>query len=151
MYNNLDDTIDYNADSESYVSHQNMMLLHSSHKGFRQVKRRVGRKTIQLVYFITPYVPDSKIVNAVTGIRYRHDDPKCKYVVGSIQEDLFFKVSISNGENGQDPVLLFYDSPEQYEKHQFTTLNQTIKEQWLNKKMVYIRRKHLQKDNEYKL
>ena len=146
----MDDTMDYNADSDSYVSHQNAMMLHSSHKGFRQVKRRVGRKTTSLVYFTTPFTPDSKIVNAVTGIRYRDDDPKCKYVVGSIQEDLFFKVCVSNGENGQEPTLLFYDSPEQYEKHQFGTLSQPIKEQWLNKKMNYILHRRIQKKEDNK-
>lgn len=146
----MDDTMDYNADSDSYVSHQNAMMLHSSHKGFRQVKRKVGRKTTSLVYFTTPFTPDCKIVNAVTGLRYRDDDPKCKYVVGSIQEDLFFKVCISNGENGQESTLLFYDSPEQYEKHQFATLSQPIKEQWLNKKMNYILHKRLQKKEDGK-
>jgi hypothetical protein len=72
---------------------------------------------------------------------------KIKYLVGSIQEDLLFKVSISNGENKQGPVLLFYDSPEQFEKHQYITLDQSIKEKWLNQKMQFIYSKRLENKN----
>ena len=125
---------------QTHTTYQNKLSsMYSNHKGFHLVKRRIGRrKKVDIAYFTTSYVPESKIVNAITGFRYRDEDPKCRYLVGSIHEDLLFKVRISTGETGQDPVLLFYDSPEQYEKHQYTTLNQSIKENWLNKKMAYI-------------
>jgi hypothetical protein len=112
--------------------------LQNADKGFRQVKRRNGKISKYILdYYITSYTPDSRIRNAVTGIRYRDDNHKYKYVVGSLQENLFFKVSVSNGENGQEPVLLFYDSPEQFEKHQRMTLNTEIKEKWFQKNLEY--------------
>ena len=148
MYNNLDDTLDHSIDSDTIQSYNNRITLNlSSKKGFYLVRRKIGRrKKVEIGYFTTSYTPESKIVNAVTGYRYRDEDPKCKYVVGSIQEDLLFKVSISNGETGQEPILLFYDSPEQCEKHQHFTLNQPIKEKWLNKKMQYLHTMRLQQN-----
>ena len=71
----------------------------------------------------------SRIRNAVTGQRY-------PYLVGSINEDLFFKVSEATGRNGRKHTLtLFYDSPEQYENHHFTILSQDIKNRWQEKNM----------------
>lgn len=66
----------------------------------------------------------SQIRNAVTGL-------PTNYLVGSKEEDLFYKVSICTGvdkENG--PIHLFYDSPAQYENHQFTTVSEDVKEWW---------------------
>jgi len=69
------------------------------------------------------------IRNAETGNYY-------KYKVGSKEEDLFFKLALSSGElnasNGSN--ILFYDSPEQYEKHLLNVLRDEIKEKWLLKK-----------------
>lgn len=69
----------------------------------------------------------SRIRNAVTGQRYPH-------LVGSSDEDLYFKVSDSTGREGRSyPLTLFYDSPEQYENHFFTTLEPHIKSLWQDK------------------
>lgn len=62
------------------------------------------------------------IRNAVTGERY----PGQK--VGSKKEDLYFKARICTGEFGTNPVTLFYDSAEQYEKHLGGAVAQVIKE-----------------------
>jgi hypothetical protein len=71
----------------------------------------------------------SKIRNAVTGQRY-------PYLVGSSNEDLFFKVSDASARNKRkDTLILFYDSPEQYENHHFTTISQDIKNRWQEKNM----------------
>jgi hypothetical protein len=71
----------------------------------------------------------TKIRNAVTGQRY-------PYLVGSSSEDLFFKVSDTTGRKGRKFTLtLFYDSPEQYENHCFTTVSQEIKNKWQKKHM----------------
>jgi hypothetical protein len=72
----------------------------------------------------------SRIRNAVTG-QYT------PYIVGSKNEDLFFVVNDSTGLFGRrDPLFLYYDSPEQYENHQFTLLNQKIKEKWNEKNFL---------------
>jgi hypothetical protein len=72
----------------------------------------------------------SKIRNAETGQIY-------KYKVGSKDENLFFKVGLPTGElktkNGSS--LLFYDSPEQFEKHLGNEVQQPVKEKWHEKKV----------------
>lgn len=151
MYNPINDTIDYSVDTDSidvsvYNTRQNKVINNSLN--FKLAKRKIDRRRkVEIGYFTTSYVPESKIVNAITGLRYRDEDPKFKYVVGSSNEDLLFKASISNGENGREPSLLFYDSPEQFEKHQHILLNQAIKEAWLNKRMKYIYKKRKEMDS----
>ena len=126
--------------------------------GFHQVKRKKNpRGHFILEYYETPRIMDSRIRNAVTGMLYSEDHPKCKYLVGSLQEDLFFKACVSTGEtelyhrdNLKNTVLLFYDSPEQFEKHQNLTLSQQVKEKWQEKnrlRRVMNRKKYLSNEN----
>lgn len=71
------------------------------------------------------------IINAVTG-------EKINNLVGSIEEDLYFKV-ISNSISGASgPVTLFYQSPSEYELHQNLTLSDDIKNAWREKKQFYV-------------
>ncbi len=66
----------------------------------------------------------SPIRNAVTGL-------PTNYLVGSKEEDLFYKVSICTGiDRDNGPIHLYYDSPSQYENHQFTYVNDDVKEWW---------------------
>ena len=80
----------------------------------------------------------SRIRNAVTGER-------CKELVGSKFEDLYFKVVESTGRfNRRDPLILFYDTPDQFENHHFVTVNPLTKEKWYEKCLAT--RKRLQID-----
>lgn len=69
----------------------------------------------------------SQIRNAETGEYYR-------FLVGSSNEDLFFKTMICSGIVSNGPLTLFYDTPEQYERHQNTKLDYTTKKRWQDKK-----------------
>jgi hypothetical protein len=73
-------------------------------------------------------------------IRNAEDGNYYKYKVGSKEEDLLFKVRLSTSElktkNGSN--LLFYDSPEQYEKHLMHQIDDDIKEIWADKKKMYL-------------
>ena len=40
---------------------------------------------------------------------------------------------LCSGENGPNPVTLFYDSPAQYEKHFYREISQKTKEDWFEK------------------
>jgi hypothetical protein len=62
----------------------------------------------------------STIRNAVTGEKYYGNR------VGSRHEDLYFKVRVCTGEF-IEPVTLFYDSIEQYERHQYCVTDNTCK------------------------
>ena len=66
---------------------------------------------------------DSPIRNAETGEYY-------KYKVGTMDEDLFFKVTISSGKFQAGPLTLFYDSPEHYERHHYVELDGPTKKRW---------------------
>ena len=69
----------------------------------------------------------SRIRNAVTGM-------SCSDLVGSSSEDLYFKVIDSTARHGRNyPLILFYDTPEQYENHQFVTVGTNVKEVWYEK------------------
>jgi len=72
----------------------------------------------------------TRIRNAVTGAYY--NEP-C-YKVGSLYDDILFKIIDSTALNGRtDPLMLYYDTPEQYERHQYTTLSQQNKQRWVDK------------------
>lgn len=76
----------------------------------------------------------SRIRNAVTGITEN-------VLVGSSNEDSFFKVTDSTARYGrQHPLILYYDSPEQFENHYFTTLDNSIRTQWHKKQNAKARR-----------
>jgi hypothetical protein len=59
----------------------------------------------------------STIRNAVTGEKYYG------HRVGSRHEDLYLKCRNATGEFGSNPVTLFYDSVEQYERHMQCTVD----------------------------
>lgn len=76
----------------------------------------------------------SRIRNAVSGQRYN-------FLVGSVDEDLFFKVTDSRAHYGRKEALhLYYDTPEQYENHHFTTVSQNVKNSWNDKHMMAMKR-----------
>jgi len=98
-------------------------------------KRHVSRlnpatnKMSRVEFFPTSMVPNSHVKNAVSGAFQGSDG--YYFRVGSKDEDLFFSVILATGELGQmGPPTLFYDSPEQYEKHFFTKLPQNLKTKW---------------------
>jgi len=71
----------------------------------------------------------SRIRDPITGDRYRN------YLVGSRNEDLFFKVRMCTGEfGGREGPTLFYSSPEEYERHTRSVVSEEIKNRWLAKK-----------------
>ena len=146
----MDDTITIN--SSTNVSSVHNKNIHNNDRGFHVIKRKKNsRGHFLLEFYETPNVSECRIRNAITGLWYRDDHPKCKYLVGSRQEDLFFKVrnstgesEICNHENRKNTYLLFYDSPEQYERHQKTTLSQLEKEKWQEKnRTCKLRNKYL--------
>ncbi len=83
--------------------------------------------------FSTSVLPGATIRNGVTGYLECDYMGKPIYKVGSLNEELFFKANVSvNGITGE-PRILFYDSPEQYERHFRTTLSDETKNIWREK------------------
>ena len=88
--------------------------------------RCIGKKN-KLEYFSTVSSPGTPIRNAITGVR------EYNLKVGNIvAESQFFKVHYAG--NGITSVIgpdtLFYDNPEQYERHMNCSVKPAIKEKW---------------------
>jgi|688.fasta_scaffold166924_2 hypothetical protein len=56
--------------------------------------------------------------------------------VGSFDEDLYYKVVVCTGENkkAREPIVLFYNTPEQFERHHGIRVSQEDKNNWYEKK-----------------
>ena len=115
--NDLDENIQTNA------SHKIKKLNRGYHKLVRNIVINDRIKKFEIgVYGSGSH--ESPIRNAETGEYY-------KYKVGTMDEDLFFKTMLSSGSCN---LTLFYDSPSQYERHQYVSLDDLIKTRWENKR-----------------
>ena len=101
------------------------------------ITRTINGKKTKIKLYETKQKVNARIINAVTGIPYYNEDERdCKYVVGSRQEDDLFKVKMLTGL-GPYTGLFFYESPDQYERHQCFTVSDEIKQKWLQKNQAY--------------
>jgi hypothetical protein len=110
-------------------------MMKNQDKGYRKYVINMNLKKNDIDAYSTSMTPGTKIRDAITGAR------DARYKVGSADEDLFFKVRMGIGHVGfvDDPdkteTTLFYDNPEQFERHMHTTVSQQIKENWRTKYM----------------
>lgn len=104
--------------------------------GYFKVKRFIDHKKKDIEVYSTSTTPGCTIRDAVTGAGVG------KFYVGKRDEDMFFKVRLA-GESGSSdrPVTLFYDNPEQYERHLRTVVDSETKEHWLRKYLSELRRR----------
>jgi hypothetical protein len=92
--------------------------------GYRKIKSKGG----DLVYFTSSLIPGSSIRDAIYG-QYDFTSK-----IGSSDEDLFFKlINKSNGIDRLKEDHLFYDNPEQCERHMGITISQGTKDKWREK------------------
>jgi hypothetical protein len=93
------------------------------------VHRNMGEdgKLKKIRLFNSCVYTNAPIINAVTGLAY-YSDGNLKYKIGSAQEDDLFKVRFLTREGGIPGLTLFYDSPDQYERHLGCIVNSKIKE-----------------------
>lgn len=118
----------------------NVLVLNRTKQiGTRNGSTKRGTPTVKGIYknyrvkvYITPNYPNSIIRNAITGTAFKFQNGDYARV-GSRDEDLFFSVLLATGEAGQTAALLFYDSPEQYERHMEETYPADGKSQWISK------------------
>jgi hypothetical protein len=92
-------------------------------------------KQVKVLYYETPNIPNATIRNAVTGA------PQYSFRVGTYDEYLFYSVMLATGESGQTAACLFFDNPEQYEKHFFTTIPNEAKDAWRDTRTYYNNRR----------
>lgn len=106
-------------------------------KGYSKIKQKVGGIYKNIEYYKTPNRPGAIVRNAVTG-------SYTNVLVGSFKEDLYYKVNITAGQPDADknnPSILFFDSPEQFEKHFYCTVSKITKDKW-NLKNTSLRLKY---------
>lgn len=93
------------------------------------IVRKDGKKKNFITAFETNY-GNTFVMNAKTNQPY-----DVRY--GSKHEDGLFSVILATGETGQTPITLFYDNPEQYERHFRISLSKEAKHRWYKKQRVY--------------
>ena len=130
---NLND--DDGSDSKSLPSNivKNLQLRVKT-KRFYSIKKIMKCEWIDGKYYDTVTInmhgsglTGSFIKNAVTGQVTKHR-------VGSSAENLYFSVAMCNGMDPKNgPVRLYYDSPSQYEKHQYELLDQETIDKWFER------------------
>lgn len=106
-------------------------------KGFYKVYHVVNKKPVRIEFYETSYTPGSFIRNAITGYIYKG------LRVGKSDEDLLFKVNNATGETGKGPHFLYYDNPEQWERHFHCTCSTETKQFWLEKYMNEKKRRNM--------
>jgi len=90
-------------------------------KGYGKTFIRVNNRRVPVEFYSTNDNPGSTIRNAITGIYERGNR------FGKKEEDLFFKTAISSGS---DMRILFYDSPDEFERHFFCKVADDVKTKW---------------------
>ena len=126
--NMVEDTISRNDDNISINSRKKRVrrAIEEAKKmdpGYNAVLNKTGEKVFE--FYETACHPGARIRDAITGIR---DDIGC----GTIFEDLYFKVAYC-GNHGKGQIL-FFSSPDDYERYFGHTIDTEHKQRWLEKK-----------------
>lgn len=125
------------CDQQSVNSHGNSIVTfkttdtqkakkNENRSGLHVITRIINGKKTKINLFNTEIRINAKIVNAVTGMLYVNNRNQ-HYKVGTELEDLLFKVRLVTRENGIPGITLFYDDPEQYERHLGVIVEQSLK------------------------
>jgi hypothetical protein len=131
-------TMSLASTQDSYVK-KNKKLIEDHKKldkNYHKYKTVVNYKKVEIDVYTSNSTPDAPIRNAITGTRFY------QYKIGSPAEDLFFKVKMSTDGWSTDDGCLFFDSPEQYERHMYLNVSQSIKENW-SRKFAVARKRYL--------
>ncbi len=92
-------------------------------KNYEKYQIHFGKKRVSIENHGSGQI-GSRVRNAVTGHLY-------PFLVGSRDEYSLFKVIDSTARGGKNyPLMLYYDSPEQYEKHHYVNLSLDVKQRW---------------------
>jgi hypothetical protein len=99
--------------------------------GGYDVNKKGSFYTKKVVVYSTRHTPRSCIRNPLYGT-FSADK------VGTKDEYNYFKVRMANvATDDRDPITLFYDSPEGYEKHQYIKVSAAIKNAWHNRRLAH--------------
>ena len=88
---------------------------------FYKYKTQINGETVKVELYSTPVCSNAFIRHAING-------SKCPHRAASKYEDLYFIVNDTTTNSG--PRKLYYYSPEEFERHQYMTVPQRVKEDW---------------------
>lgn len=91
--------------------------------------KKKGVKSFSVEYFSSSNIIGSCIREAISGNKTNH-------IVGTFDENLYFKVHFTSDGCGKTGFTAFYDSPEQYERHNKVTVSKEVKEKWVEKSRI---------------
>jgi hypothetical protein len=134
----------------SNVKHQHKIIddMKKSDGGYNKIYRTVLSedglsKKIPIEIYTTRFTPNFKIRNAVSGLYEKN------MYVGRRDEDLFFKAALATGEiKNSNSSHLYFDSPEECERHMHTTISQDIKKKWFDKYLAEKNRRKAEKEKQ---
>ena len=134
LNDNLSNSEDSSVTDENTISSQlkkrkNFLKeLKKTDKGYHKIKKFIDGKLEKIEFYHTDFTPGTCIRNAITGTRNK------EYRTGTRDEDLFFKVIETTVKTDKrDPLFLFFDCPEDWERHFKVTCSQDIKNKWHEK------------------
>jgi hypothetical protein len=133
-YNNYYDEISEKSIDNSFRHQRNgaKFTAKFEDRGYNRVRRSLkGEKQhVWIEYYETSPSPQMYIRDAISG------SIRAPYRTGTPDEDLFFSVRLATGEGRTSGGSnLFYDSPEQYERHFHMKLPEDIKQRWQTRSM----------------
>ena len=115
--------------SSIFVSKKKRKQNNTNENGSYTFTRTINDVRLKIPCFATKSTMGTKIKSATLGTYYEN------MYVGKNDENMFFKVRVINGETGKSVFGndLYYDSPEEYERHLFVKVSPSIKEKWMKK------------------
>tara|TARA_B100001094_G_C17537103_1_gene487370 strand:+ start:68 stop:472 length:405 start_codon:yes stop_codon:yes gene_type:complete len=88
------------------------------------IEKNKHKDNINKIEYYYQNVQGKRIINALSGRIYN-------YKVGSKDEYIFFRTVVAMHKDGiTDGVKLFYDTPDDYERHWGVILDNEIKQRW---------------------
>jgi hypothetical protein len=121
-----DNDYDKNTPSTTHFDQKYLNEMKKADKNYFAISIKKGKK---IEYYSSNGI-GSTIRNATTGKYYTGQ------LVGSSSENQFFKAKIMI--KGVKEVSLYYNTPEEYERHFNVLLNNKTKELWRNKNIINI-------------
>ena len=102
---------------------------------YRTFTTKINRKNVKIQYYVTNQTPGRFIRDAVTGASCH------PHRVGKQDETLYYKVAFARGNTqnlSRNGEILYYSSPQEYEKHMKVRIPEKDKQLWKDKFNQYI-------------
>lgn len=134
-------TVTYQTNNSNYKKQKKVLNdAKKADKGFYSIKKNINNNKTKIELYSSGNSIGRKIRDPIYG-NYMNDR------IGSSSEYNYFKVRYT-GLNSIEPVTLFYDSPEHYERHFKDTLPMSIKKKWADERNLELQNQSSEPNNE---